>query len=186
MDLNLPLGTTCKLVPRHTMQRTLTISALARQAGVSPKTLRYWEGLGLLPRATRGHNGYRLFNDLALSYVRFIQKSRDAGLKLTEMREILRLARRGHCPCAEVIHWTERNLTVLDEQIRQLFALRRRLRRILSTEEPCTTPCGDVCSLLLELPEARLVKGGYSGGKAENDRVANARSASCNSAAGDG
>lgn len=43
------------------MRKALSVSALAKSAGVTTKTLRYWEGLGLLPRANRTHTGYRVF-----------------------------------------------------------------------------------------------------------------------------
>ncbi|MGH9342974.1 MAG: MerR family DNA-binding transcriptional regulator, partial [Terriglobia bacterium] len=44
------------------MRETLTVTALAKRTGVSSKTIRYWESLGLLPRAARTHTGYRLFD----------------------------------------------------------------------------------------------------------------------------
>ncbi len=41
------------------MDQHLSITALARQTGVSSKSLRHWETLGLLPKASRSHTGYR-------------------------------------------------------------------------------------------------------------------------------
>ncbi len=89
------------------MREALTISRLARRSGVPPKTLRYWESLGLLPRAARTHTGYRLFDSEALRYIAFVRKSKSIGLTLAEMREVLRLARSGRCPCSKVVAWTE-------------------------------------------------------------------------------
>jgi MerR family regulatory protein len=43
------------------MGQALSISALAKSTGVTSKTLRYWERVGLLPRANRTHTGYRIF-----------------------------------------------------------------------------------------------------------------------------
>lgn len=48
------------------MREALRISALARKTGVRSTTLRYWEQLGLLPRAARSHTGYRLFGTEAM------------------------------------------------------------------------------------------------------------------------
>ncbi len=41
------------------MTATLTVGALALQANVSTKTVRYYEAIGLIPKAVRGENGYR-------------------------------------------------------------------------------------------------------------------------------
>ncbi|HET6200943.1 MAG TPA: MerR family DNA-binding transcriptional regulator, partial [Candidatus Acidoferrales bacterium] len=67
------------------MRDALTISAFAKRSGVPSKTIRYWEGLGLLPKAARSHTGYRVFDPAALRYVSFVQKSKAIGLTLAEM-----------------------------------------------------------------------------------------------------
>jgi len=43
------------------MGQALSISALARSTGITSKTLRHWERVGLLPKAARTHTGYRIF-----------------------------------------------------------------------------------------------------------------------------
>ena len=145
------------------MQETLTISALAQRAGVSSKTLRYWEKQGLLPSDARSHTGYRLFDPGSLQYVAFIKKSKDIGLTIAEMREILSLARSGHCPCLEVIDWTGQKITSLEGQLHLLTVLLQRLKRIQRqwTQAACSPEqCGQVCHLIAELPEAKSMKGG--------------------------
>jgi DNA-binding transcriptional MerR regulator len=150
------------------MSEKLTISALAKRAGVSSKTLRYWESLGILPRAARSHTGYRLFDSESLRYITFIQKSKALGLSLAEMREVLLLARRGHCPCPEVIEWTEQRIQSLEKQVAALSALLARLkraRREWSRPARRNPACGNVCGLIVELPEAKFLQGGKSDAK---------------------
>lgn len=145
------------------MRDTLTISALAKRSGLPSKTIRYWEGLGLLPRAARTHTGYRVFEPEAFRYVAFIRKSKAIGLTLAEMQEILRLARAGRCPCPEVIHWTAARAQAIEAQIRELSALLRRLKRIGRQwpQKSCAPKnCGQICSLVEELPESKFYKGG--------------------------
>lgn len=77
------------------MHDALTISVFAKRSGVPSKTIRYWEGLGLLPKAARSHTGYRVFDPAALRYVSFVQKSKAIGLTLAEMQEVLHLTRSG-------------------------------------------------------------------------------------------
>jgi len=145
------------------MRHTLTISALAKRAGVSSRTLRYWESLGLLPRAARSHTGYRLFDPESLRYIGFVQKSKAFGLTLAEMGEILRLARGGHCPCPWVIEWTERKVESLEKQIDSLSTMLHRLKLIQRRWSESSYPadqCRVVCQLIEELPEAKPLKGG--------------------------
>lgn len=144
------------------MDERLSISALARRTGVSSKTIRYWEALGLLPRAARTHTGYRLFDSESVRYVAFVRKSKAIGLTLAEMREILRIARHGRCPCPEVLRWTEQKARSLQEEIKSLSVLLRRLKRIRRQwleGSCCEGECGDVCSLIEGLPDFRPEKG---------------------------
>jgi MerR family transcriptional regulator, copper efflux regulator len=144
------------------MRDALTISAFAKRSGVPPKTIRYWEGLGLLPKAARSHTGYRVFDPAALRYVAFVQKSKAIGLTLAEMHEILHLARSGRCPCPEVFGWTQVKAKSVAEQIRELSALLLRLKRIEREWKRCScsrADCGEVCSLIADLPECKSAEG---------------------------
>lgn len=152
------------------MYDALTISAFAKRSGVPSKTIRYWESLGLLPRAARSHTGYRVFDPAALRYVAFIQKSKAIGLTLAEMQELLHLARTGHCPCPEVVGWTQARAKSIAEQIRELSTLLLRLKRIQRDWNRCscsTGDCGEVCGLIAGLPECKSL-GGKSNGKNED------------------
>jgi len=149
------------------MRDALTISAFAKRSGVPSKTIRYWEALGLLPKAARSHTGYRVFDPAALRYVAFVQKSKAIGLTLAEMQEILHLARAGRCPCPEVFGWTQAKAKSVAEQIRELSALLKRLKRIEREWKRCSCEgdnCGGVCSLIAGLPECKSA-GGKSNAK---------------------
>ncbi|HEV2423163.1 MAG TPA: MerR family transcriptional regulator [Candidatus Acidoferrales bacterium] len=153
------------------MRDALTISAFAKHSGVPSKTIRYWEGLGLLPKAARSHAGYRVFDPAALRYVSFVQKSKAIGLTLAEMQEILHLARTGRCPCPEVFGWTQAKAKSVAEQIGELSALLKRLKRIEREWKRCSCEgdsCGEVCSLIAGLPECKS-----AGGKNNAKNLAN-------------
>ena len=110
------------------MQQALTISVLARRAGVSSKSLRHWEHVGLLPKASRTHTGYRVFGPEAVQYVDFILKAKTVGLTLSEMKHVVELAHKGKNPCPEVIRWVDAKDKAVERQIQSLRALQRRLR----------------------------------------------------------
>lgn len=135
-----------------------TITALARKTGVSSKALRYWEKLGLLPKASRSHNGYRIFPPETSVYIGFVRRSREMGLTLRQMKTVLNLARRGHSPCAAVDTWIAHRIAECETEIRSLLSLRQSLKK-LQRCRPGVTHSRDLskecCSLLVGLPEAQ-------------------------------
>ena len=160
------------------MQQALTISELARRAGVTPRTLRHWERLGLLPKATRTHTGYRVFDAKITHYIDFVQKAKTVGLTLKETKRLLELARRGKNPCPHVVKWADEKAIAVKQQIRALKVLQRRLsmfRRICATSSvmTCFQP-GEMCCLIEDLPNP---KNGGSHAKAVRDRNRTARHA---------
>lgn len=64
------------------------IGALAREAGVSTRTVRYYEEIGLLDTARRYAGGRRVFEDSALERLRFIGRLKRLGFSLEEIREL--------------------------------------------------------------------------------------------------
>lgn len=64
----------------------LTIRQVAKQTGVSSKTLRYWESAGLLPPAQQNYNNYRLYGPAVSQRVTFIRKAKSVGFTLAEIR----------------------------------------------------------------------------------------------------
>jgi DNA-binding transcriptional MerR regulator len=138
------------------MQKTLGISELARSAGVTSKTLRHWERLGLLPKAMRTHTGYRVFDPNVIHYINFIQKSKTVGLTLSEAKRVLELARKGKNPCPQVVKWIDDKAVLVEERLGALKALQKRLkefRRICSSSSvlTCFRP-GELCCLIECLP----------------------------------
>jgi len=145
------------------MRQALSISALARSTGVTSKTLRYWQRVGLLPKTARTHTGYRIFGADANHYIEFILKAKSVGLTLSEMKRVIEFARQGKNPCPEVVHWIDEKDKALDQQVHSLRALQRRLRqfrRICSVSY--VTTCAreeELCCLIEDLPNPQSAKG---------------------------
>lgn len=145
------------------MRKALGISALAKSVGVTAKTLRYWERIGLLPRAERTHTGYRLFAPEVMRYIDFILKAKTVGLTLSEMKRIIELTRHGENPCPEVMQWLDEKDKILERQIHALCSVRQRLRRfrhLCSAND--VMACArekELCCLIEDLPKSRLRKG---------------------------
>jgi DNA-binding transcriptional MerR regulator len=70
-------------------QMEYTVNKLAKLAGVSARTLRYYDACGLLtPHAIRS-NGYRIYGDAEVDRLQQILFYRELGVTLTEIRHIL-------------------------------------------------------------------------------------------------
>ena len=79
------------------MDRRFTIGKLAQATGVSAKTIRYYEQIGLLPSPERGESGYRLYSERDLRRLGLIRRARQLDMSLPEVRELVERASRGTC-----------------------------------------------------------------------------------------
>ncbi len=114
----------------------MTIGALAARTGVGVETIRYYERIGVLPRAPRGgsaqaHAGYRRYDEAAAERLAFVRRARDLGFSLDEVRELLSLADEPDRPCAEVDALARTHLARVEERIAQLDGLRTELGRVI-------------------------------------------------------
>src|ERR1700683_928164 len=103
---------------------------LARLAGVSTDTLRHYERLGLLPRPRRTAGNYRDYSSSTLGRVDLIQRALNIGFSLRELNPILALRDQGGAPCQKVRQALQSKIQLVGEQITNLKAMRRELKRI--------------------------------------------------------
>jgi DNA-binding transcriptional MerR regulator len=66
----------------------LSISAVQTRTGLSARTIRYWEELGLLPGIRRRAGGRRVYGEDELERLAFIQRLKSMGLSLQEIKEL--------------------------------------------------------------------------------------------------
>jgi MerR family Zn(II)-responsive transcriptional regulator of zntA len=112
----------------------MKVSDLARRAGISPDSVRYYEELGLLPEAPRTPAGYRQFDEEVLSRIRFIKSAQSLGLRLSDIGDLLKIQDDGGCPCGHTKTLLDRRLDQVNEEIRTLLSLRDDLERLRSSE----------------------------------------------------
>jgi DNA-binding transcriptional MerR regulator len=124
--------------------------ALARAAGVSTDTLRFYERRGLLPRPPRDANGYRRYPDDALQRVVMVQRALDAGFTIADLQRILRVRDAGGVPCRDVLTIASARLRELDERIAALVDVRKRVGALVSSWRKTldATPAGTRARLL--------------------------------------
>lgn len=103
------------------------IGELAGDLGINPKTIRYYESIGLLLPAPRTPSGYRLYSEDDRERLRFIKAAQGIGLALDEIKEILAFRDRGDIPCPYVLDLVTRHTEELGGRITELRRLRREL-----------------------------------------------------------
>ena len=118
----------------------MRIGELADTVSVPAKTIRYYEGIGLLPPAARHANGYRSYDASAADRLRFVKAAQAVGFTLAEIREILSLRDAGEEPCGHVLDLVDRRARDIAEQIEALERMGAELRRLSSRAR--ATPAG--------------------------------------------
>ncbi len=78
-------------VSHPTSHELLQIGEVADCVGMSLRTVRYWEEIGLVTPSTRSSGGYRLYSDADLHRLLMAKAMKPLGLTLEEMRELLEL-----------------------------------------------------------------------------------------------
>lgn len=108
----------------------LTIGQAAERSGVSPKMLRHYESLGLLPPVARTESGYRLYGDKEVHTLRFIRRARDLGFSMAEIAELLKLWQNRRRASAQVKRIAESHIADLDRRMAEMQAMRRALAEL--------------------------------------------------------
>jgi len=128
----------------------LRIGEIARQAGVSPATVRLYERKGLLPTAVRSSGGYRGFPADTIARMKLIQCALAVGFTISELSRILRRRDSGGAPCSDVQSLARRKLAELTRRRKDLDRLCRLLKSTLRQWEAvlAKTPRGKRAGLL--------------------------------------
>jgi MerR family transcriptional regulator, copper efflux regulator len=128
--------------------RVLTIGALAREAGVSTPTIRYYEEIGLLPPAGRGTNGQRIYDDAGLQRLTFIKRCRDFGFSIDQVRVLAGLSISTGADCRGVRDIAQSHLDQVREKQAELRALASHLQRFVAA---CDAACigGPGCDCII-------------------------------------
>lgn len=140
------------------MSDKLLIGQLARLGGVKRDSVRFYERNGLLPKPPRNANGYRAYDEAALTRLRFIKKAQSLGFSLDEVRRILSLRGQGSTTCRSVLAIAEATLAETEIKLRDLqnfrdsLALNVRRWRKAPARRKCA---GEFCELIESSSETR-------------------------------
>lgn len=105
----------------------MNIGTVAERSGVPPKTIRYYESIGLIAPAQRRLNGYRTYSSVEMRTLNFIKRARSLGFSVEEVRDLLELWRNKKRTSVAVKALATRHLEALDRKIEELKSMRRAL-----------------------------------------------------------
>ena len=116
----------------------LMIGELARLAGVTAETIRYYERERVIPRPKRAGSGkYRRYEQADADRLRFVKRARDLGFSLDDVRELLALAESNPSkPCGNVDEIARTHIAAVEEKISRLTLLRAELARLTDGCDP--------------------------------------------------
>lgn len=110
----------------------MNISEVAQQAGVTAKTIRYYEQIGVLPPADRSGSGYREYGEEVLERLEFVRGAQAVGLTLAEIRSVIDVRRGGTRPCSHVVALLTRKTSEIECQIAALQRMREDAAALLA------------------------------------------------------
>lgn len=110
----------------------MNIGEVAERSGIPPKTIRYYEDIGLV-RPQRSGNGYRAFRETDLHKLAFLGRARALGFSIDDCRNLLGLYENENRESAQVKAVAEEHLSAIDEKIAQLQSMRETLSHLVAS-----------------------------------------------------
>ena len=129
----------------------MLIGEVARRSGMTTKTLRYYEDIGLIEPAERTPAGYRDYGDAVLDRLSFIRAAQAVGLSLGEIRSVVALCDEGETPCGHVLELLRARAEDIGRTIRELRLLQAELHRLVDRAadlDPAACAPHQVCHLI--------------------------------------
>lgn len=122
-----------------------TINQVSKSLDIPPKTIRYYEEIGLLSPINRSNNGYRHFTTANIDELRLIKGARIAGFNIEESKELMGLFRNSNRKSKDVKALTLEKSSQLRERI---TALNDMLIKIENLSESCLGDEESDCAIL--------------------------------------
>ena len=128
---------------------TLTIGQLARMHDINPRTLRFYERIGLLIPSARTAAAYRLYSERDAERLAFIRRAQHLGWSLHEIASIIALRESGVPPCRHVRSLAEAKAREIEARIAELAALRKEMVQLARVAVEVEPECVDSSSICL-------------------------------------
>ena len=110
----------------------VAIGEAAKRSGVKVPTIRYYEGIGLLPSPARTDGNRRQYDDADLRRLAFIRHARELGFEVDAIRTLLALQDNRTQSCAAADAIASARLEDVQQRITSLLALKAELQRMVA------------------------------------------------------
>ena len=134
----------------------MNIGQAAAASGVSAKMLRYYESIGLVPKAGRTEAGYRTYGEAEVHTLRFIKRARDLGLPIERIRLLVGLWRDTHRSSADVKRIASEHVAELRTKIAELTGMCETLEHLAAA---CHGDHRPECPILRDLEGRNRARG---------------------------
>lgn len=133
------------------IDEAIAIGELSRRTGCNIETIRYYERIGLMPKAAR-RGRYRSYSATDTDRLRFVRRARELGFTLEEVRALFGIAATGQVSCAEARAIAASHLAGVRARLADL----RRMEKVLAeTVRACDTGDHAGCPLIDALSATR-------------------------------
>ena len=129
----------------------MKISDVADRSGLPPKTIRYYEDIGLVRPASRRDNGYRDYDARDVEVLRFLKRARGLGFSVADCRNLLSLYQDRERASADVKALARHRVAEIDHKIAELRTMRSALTHLI---ERCHGDDRPDCPILDDLAGA--------------------------------
>jgi len=130
----------------------MNISQVAEKAGLPPKTIRYYEEIGLV-KPPRDANGYRAFRDTDLHKLAFLGRARSLGFSIDDCRRLLSLYEDRDRASADVKAVAKQHLTQIEAKLTELSTMKGTLSHLIDC---CAGDNRPDCPILADLAAGKL------------------------------
>ena len=105
----------------------MLIGSVAKKSGIPAKTIRYYEGIGLIDSAERAASGYRVYGEADVETLRFIHRARSLGFSVNDVASLIALWRDKRRASAQVRDLASKHLERIDRKLAELQSMRETL-----------------------------------------------------------
>jgi DNA-binding transcriptional MerR regulator len=130
----------------------LRIGEIAELTGASVPTIRYYEEIGVMPRARRQTGGQRVYSRSDVERLTFVLRCRELDFSIEEIRELVALLDDRSSSCMDARQLAAGRLGIVKAKMRELKSLERNLKKfVASCDESCVGGPGPDCVVLTDL-----------------------------------
>lgn len=130
----------------------IKIGELSSRANTNVPTIRYYEEIGLLPKAARADGGHRRYDDTDVERLTFIRRCRDFGFSIEHVRALVTLVKDRKVSCIAARDIAQTHLESVRAKLLELNDLEQTIANFVTNcNATCLGGSGPECVIMEEL-----------------------------------